>query len=104
MKYWFLRVVCSTAFIITMLLPGFALPAAAQSKPQKPDTATGDGKKNNRPVPLTEEEQKKADAAKKLAEEEKNAVVDETVEKIDTNIVNVEAVVLNKKTGQIITG
>ena len=76
----------------------------AQSKPQKTEKPAGDGKKNTRPVPLSPEEQKKAEEEKKHAEEEKNAVVDPTVEKIETNIVNVDAVVFNKKTGQIITG
>ena len=76
----------------------------AQSKPQRPDAATGDGKKNNRPKPPTEEEIKAAEEAKRLAEMEKNAIVDNTVEKIDTNIVTLEAVVVNRKTGGIITG
>jgi VWFA-related protein len=78
--------------------------SSAQSKPQKPDPNQGDQKKNQRPVPMTEEERKKAEDAKKRAEEEKNAVVDTTVEKVLTNIVNIDAVVINKKTGQIISG
>ncbi len=53
---------------------------------------------------MTEEERKKAEEERKIAEEEKNAIIDPTIEKVETNIVNVEAVVLNKKTGQIITG
>jgi Ca-activated chloride channel homolog len=76
----------------------------AQSKPQKTERPTGEGKKNTRPVPLSPEEQKKIEEEKKRAEEEKNAVVDPTVEKIETNLVNVDAVVFNKKSGQIITG
>ncbi len=76
----------------------------AQSKPQRQDPGTGTTKKNQRPVPLTPEEQKKADEEKKRAEEEKNAIVDPTVEKIDTSVVNIETVVYNKKTGQIVTG
>lgn len=76
----------------------------SQSKPQKPATAPGDQKKGGRPTPMTEEEIKKADEAKKQAEEEKNAIIDDTIEKVATNIVNVDAVVYNKKTGQIITG
>ena len=75
-----------------------------QSKPQKPDAATSGGKKNTRPAPQTEEERKKAEEDRKRAEEEKNAIFDPTVEKIDTNIVNVDAVVYNKKSGQIIIG
>ncbi len=70
---------------------------AAQSKPQRPEPAKGNQKRNTRPDPKTEEE-------KKRAEEEKNAIVEPGVEKIETNLVNIDAVVLNKKTGQIITG
>ncbi|MEP6947523.1 MAG: VWA domain-containing protein [Acidobacteriota bacterium] len=87
-----------------LLMSGLAAHVAAQSKPQKPDASKGDGKRNDRPKPLTEEEQKKADLEKQRAEEDKNAIVDPTVEKVNTNIVSVEAVVVNKKTGQIVTG
>ncbi|MGI8787064.1 MAG: VWA domain-containing protein, partial [Pyrinomonadaceae bacterium] len=76
----------------------------AQSRPQKGDVPTSNGKKNKRPVPKTEEEIKAEEAKRKQEEEEKNAVVDEEVLKIKTNIVNVDTVVYNKKTGQIITG
>lgn len=53
---------------------------------------------------MTEEEKKKAEEEQKRKEEEKNSIIDDTVEKVDTKIVNVGAVVYNKKTGQIITG
>ena len=76
----------------------------AQSKPQRPETPRGNGKINQRPTPQTEEERKKAEEQKKQAEEEKNAVEDPGVLKLETNIVNVDAVVYNKKSGQIITG
>ncbi len=76
----------------------------AQSRPQKSDTKKGDDKRNKRPVPKTEEELKKEEERRKQEEEEKNAVVDEEVLKIKTNIVNVDAVVYNKKSGQIVTG
>lgn len=79
----------------------FQLAAFAQSKPQRPEPSQGNQKKNRRP---TEEELKKAEEEKKRAEEEKNAIEEPGVEKINTNIVNVDAVVYNKKTGQIITG
>lgn len=79
----------------------FQLAAIAQSKPQRPEPSQGNQKKNRRP---TEEELKKAEEEKKRAEEEKNAIEEPGVEKINTNIVNVDAVVYNKKTGQIITG
>src|SRR4051812_25374658 len=71
-----------------------------QSRPQKTEK-TGDGKKNSRP---TEEELKKQEEEKKRAEEEKNAIIDTTVERIETKGVTVNAVVYNKKTGQVITG
>jgi len=76
----------------------------AQSRPQKSDTPKGNQKKNQRTVPKTEEELKKEEELRKQEEEVKNAVVDEEVLKIKTNIVNVDAVVYNKKSGQIITG
>ncbi|MCY7345015.1 MAG: VWA domain-containing protein [Pyrinomonadaceae bacterium] len=76
----------------------------AQSRPQKGEQPTSGGKKNQRPVPKTEAEIKAEEERRKLEEEEKNAIVDEEVLKIKTNIVNVDAVVYNKKTGQIITG
>ena len=77
---------------------------SAQSKPQRPDPSTGEGKKNQRPQPKTEEELKKEAEDKKRAEEEKNTPVEPGVEKIETNLVSVDAVVFNKKTGQVITG
>lgn len=104
MKNRIIRVVLSSAFSLALLVPGFRMPVSAQSKPQKPTTTTGDGKKNQRPVPLTEEERKKLEEEKKRAEEEKNAVYDPNIEKIETNIVTVDAVVLNRKTGQIVNG
>ena len=78
--------------------------AFGQSKPQKTEKPTGDGKKNERPKPLTEEEKKKLEEEKKLREEEKNAIFIDDIEKVEAKIVNVDAVVYNKKTGQIIGG
>lgn len=89
---------------LVMLSSLAATSAFAQSKPQKTEKPTGDGKKNTRPAPMTEEERKKAEEEKKRLEEEKNAIIDDTVERIDTKVVNVDAVVYNKKSGQIITG
>src|SRR5258707_13982866 len=96
-------VIVTTAFLFAFILISAPL-SAAQSKPQKVETPSGSGKKNQRPVPMTEEERKKAEEEKKRLEEEKNAVVDPTVEKVESNIVNVDAVVYNKKTGQIVSG
>ncbi|MEO6051061.1 MAG: hypothetical protein ABIP78_06985 [Pyrinomonadaceae bacterium] len=92
----------SIAVLVGLLLISNAA-ILAQSKPQKGE-APGPGKKNARPVPQTEEERKKAEDEKKRLEEEKNAIVDTSVEKIESNIVNVDAVIYNKKTGQIIGG
>jgi VWFA-related protein len=92
------------ALVVLAVFAALLIPVAGQSKPQKTERPAGEGKKNTRPVPLSHEEQKKAEEEKKRAEEEKNAVVDPTIEKIETNIVDVEAVVYNKKTGQIVTG
>jgi VWFA-related protein len=104
MKNWTLRGLCPFAIAFMLFIFGTAGSALAQSKPQKPEASTGEGKKNSRPKPPTEEEQKKADDEKRRAEEEKNAIVDPAVEKVNTSIVTVEAVVLNRKTGQIVTG
>ncbi|MEP6789447.1 MAG: hypothetical protein ABJB40_13495, partial [Acidobacteriota bacterium] len=101
---------CATRFVLATLgvLFVFTLVSApamlAQSKPQKVEPNPDTGKRNQRPVPMTEEEKKKAEEEKKRKEEEKNAVVDPTVEKVESNIVNVDTVVYNKKTGQIVSG
>lgn len=93
--------------LITTLLLLFSvvfyanLTAFAQSRPQRPDTSKGNQKKNQRP---TEEELKKIEEEKKRLEEEKNAVILDDVLEIETKLVNVDAVVFNKKSGQIITG
>jgi len=76
----------------------------AQSRPQKGEPPKSGGKKNQRPTPKTEAEIKVEEERRKQDEEDRNAEVDEEVLKIKTNIVNVDAVVYNKKTGQIITG
>ncbi|MCA1589711.1 MAG: hypothetical protein LC734_04830, partial [Acidobacteria bacterium] len=86
-----------------LLTPAFQTFLYAQSRPQRPEPR-GEGKRNQRPTPKTEEELKKEEEARRLADEEKNAIRDDTPVKIDTDIVNVDAVVVNKKTGQIITG
>jgi hypothetical protein len=93
--------------ILLMLALFFAIvsiPAFSQSKPQRPETPQGEGKRNTRPVPKTEEELKKEAEEKARKELEKNAVVEPGIEKVESNIVNVDAVVYNKKSGQIVTG
>jgi VWFA-related protein len=92
-----LVLLAATAFLLCAL----QFTALAQSRPQRPEPTTGNQKKNRRP---TEEELKKAEEEKKRAEAEKNAIEEPGVEKVQTNIVNIDAVVYNKKSGQIITG
>ncbi|MBS1794751.1 MAG: VWA domain-containing protein [Acidobacteria bacterium] len=97
-------VLSSRPVIVIVLLFALGVVAFAQSKPQKPEAPTGNGKKNSRPTAKTEEELKKEEEQRKLEEDAKNAEQDNEVLAIKTNIVNVDAVVYNKKTGQIITG
>ncbi len=93
--------ICAAAMLLTMFSGSIAF---AQSRPQRPESRPGDGKRNQRPTPKTEEELKKEEEERKRLEEERNAVVADDIVKIDTNVVSVDAVVVNKKTGQIITG
>ncbi len=76
----------------------------AQSRPQKGDPPKTDGKKNDRPKPKTDAELKAEEEKRKQEEADKTAEVDTEILDIKTNVVNVDAVVYNKKTGQIITG
>jgi VWFA-related protein len=89
------------SFILSLTAPMIN----AQSRPQRPDPGkTGDGKRNQRPTPKTEEELKKEAEEKKRLEEEKNAIYVDDPITVETDIVSFDAVVINKKTGQIITG
>jgi Ca-activated chloride channel family protein len=95
------------AFLVSILVLSafvFGTSALAQSRPQRPEPPKGDGKRNQRPTPKTEEELKKEEEERKRLEEEKRAVEEPGVDRVETNIVNVDAVVVNKKTGQIIGG
>jgi Ca-activated chloride channel family protein len=95
----------TASFVLSAIfLSVFSSIGFAQSRPQKPETPRGTNKINQRPTPKTEEELKKEAEQRRIEEEEKNAVADDEVVEVDTNIVNVDAVVFNKKTGQIITG
>lgn len=100
--------VSRSAFLVSMFLLSVlsvgVTTGLAQSRPQRPDPSKGEGKKNQRPLPKTEEELKKEEEERKRLEEEKNATPEADIVKIDTNVVNVDAVVINKKTGQIIGG
>jgi Ca-activated chloride channel homolog len=96
-------------FVLIALVICLNLSIFAQSKPQKPtETPAGTDKKNPRPdVTKTEEERKKEEEIRKQKEkereDEKNAVQDTEVLVIQTNTVNVDTVVYNKKSGQILT-
>jgi Ca-activated chloride channel homolog len=96
-------------FVLIAIVICLNLSVFAQSKPQKPtETPAGTDKKNQRPdVTKTEEERKKEEELRKQKEkereDEKNAVQDTEVLVIQTNAVNVDTVVYNKKTGQILT-
>ena len=90
--------------VVSLLLVVSPRSISAQSRPQRPDAADGNTKRNQRPKPKTEEELKAEAEAKRIAEEEKNATVEEGVTELETNIVNLDAVVFDKKTKQIITG
>ena len=76
--------------------------ASAQSRPQRPQTSPE--KKNQRPVGLSEEEIRKQAEQRRIEEEARNAPTDDEPLEIKTDLVNVDTVVYNKKTGEIITG
>jgi len=97
------RFISPVAYALILVL-FFNTLGIAQSRPQRPADTPGTEKKNQRPTPKTPEQIKKEEEERKLAEEEKNAVVSDDVINVDTNIVNVDAVVFSKKTGQIVTG
>ncbi len=103
-----LRPIFVAAIVISFVVTSHVPLISAQSRPQKPDAASGSGKKNRRPseeeLKAAEEAKKRADEEKKRLEEEKNTVTEDTVERIETKIVTLETVVVNKKTQQVITG
>jgi len=93
----------SLIFLMSLLFSTAVPFVLAQSKPQRGEPR-GNEKKNQRPKPKTPEELKAEEEERKRQEEEKSATPEEGIIAIDTNIVNVEAVVVNKKTGQILSG
>ena len=95
-----IRYFTAVLFIISLFISSNTV-VFAQSRPQRPDDKKENGKKNNRP---TLEEIKKAEEEEKIRKEEENAIVDDEILEIKTNVVNVDAVVVEKKTGNIITG
>jgi VWFA-related protein len=98
------RLVAFVMLASLFVFPGRGAYVFSQSRPQRPDNPKGEGKKNQRPVPKTEEELKKEEEERKRLEEEKNAIAEPGVERVESNIVDVDAVVYNKKSGQIVTG
>ncbi|HKP68548.1 MAG TPA: VWA domain-containing protein [Pyrinomonadaceae bacterium] len=97
----FIRFV-TIVLIATVALNSLSL---AQSRPQRPEPSKGEGgKRNARPLPKTEEELKKEEEERKRQEEEKTSTEEPGVVSVDTNTVSIDAVVFNKKSGQIITG
>lgn len=97
----FRRLSLLLAFALVVLI-GAPAAADAQSRPQRP--AKGNEKKNQRPTPKTPEELRKEEEERKLQEEIRNAERDDEELRIKTNIVNIDTVVYDKKSGQIITG
>jgi VWFA-related protein len=71
---------------------------------QKPDKNTGNNKRNQRPTAKTEEELKKEEEQRKLEEDTRTAEKGDEAVVIKTNIVSVDAVVYDKKSGNIVTG
>ncbi len=92
----FFRYVFTAALVFCFVI-GMNTFSFPQSKPQRPDTPKGNQKKNQRSEPKTEDQRKRE-------EEERNAVIEDDPVKIETAVVNVDTVVYNKKSGQIITG
>lgn len=88
--------ILSFAVIVAVAMTS-SMAISGQSRPQRPDPKQGNDKRNTRPTPKTEEELRRE-------QEQREAVMDDEVERVDSNIVLVDAVVYNKKTGQIITG
>lgn len=85
-------VVC--VLFLAVLSSGFVFEANAQSRRQTPPSNTE--KKNKRPDPSQKKEE--------LSPEDKNAIPDDDPLTIKTNLVNVDATVYQKKSGQIIAG
>lgn len=102
MKAIFPRRISVTLVLLITFIIGLSAISFAQSRPQRPQNKNQ--KKNQRPVPKTEEELKKEEEQRKLEEEMKNAVIDDEVLEIKTNLVNVDAVVYEKKSKRLVTG
>jgi len=96
-------------FLLCLLMAGcinfnLVTHVLSQAKPQRPEPAKGNQKKNPRVETKSEEELRREEEERNRLEEEKKAVEEKGVIRVETKLVNVDAVVYNKKSGQIITG
>ena len=83
-----MKAVLSCRFLIVIvLLFAFGTVGLPQSKVQKVERPTGNGKKNQRPTEKTEEERKKEEEQRRLEEEARTAEKDDEAVVIKTNIV-----------------
>lgn len=89
--------------LILSIALGLPTMSPAQSRPQRTKKSSTK-KKNQRPQSKTPEELKKEEEQRRIAEEERNVIVDDEILEIGTNLINVDTVVYNKKSGHIITG
>ncbi len=90
-----LAVFALTAFV-------FVPSATAQSRPQRPKTTNQ--KKNERPVPKTEEELQKERERLEQEERDRSAIIDDEPLVIDYRLVNIDTLVYEKKSKRIVTG
>jgi VWFA-related protein len=84
------------ALLLILSVFALSLPSFGQARPQRP-AQRGDDKRNQRPEPKTEEELQRE-------KEQREAIDLEDTIAIETNLVTVDAVVVNRRTGAIITG
>jgi Ca-activated chloride channel family protein len=103
MKNSIVRMSIGLCLILVFCLTS-TLPFSAQSRPQRPENRPGDGKRNQRPTPKSEEELRREEEERRRLEEEKNAVVTDEVVRIETNVVSLDAIVINRKSKQIVQG
>ncbi len=80
----------------------FVPSATAQSRPQRPKTTNQ--KKNERPVPKTEEELQKERERLEQEERDRSAIIDDEPLVIDYRLVNIDTLVYEKKSKRIVTG
>jgi VWFA-related protein len=84
--------------VLTASVSSLTIQTEAQSRRQQPPAGQTNGKKNQRPDPNA------TPTPSPTPPEDANTVKEEEVVTVKTNIINVDTVVYNKKSGQIITG